>query len=193
MPQRKADRRSKARRFEYLFIECVTPELDAGRYPVKRIVGDVVHVGADIIKEGHDLVGARVLFKGPHDDDWLTSPLTFDFDSDRWTGSFPVTEIGRWTFTVEAWTDRFGTWRSDLRKKVAAGQDVQLELLEGAQFARTAAKSTRNAAARASLLMTAKLLEDRRETDIDKRVQRALDDDLLALLEEHFKPTDLTR
>jgi starch synthase (maltosyl-transferring) len=193
MPQRKTDRRSKPRRFEYLLIECVTPELDAGRYPVKRIIGDVVHVGADIIKEGHDLVAARVIFKGPDDDDWMSSPLVYDFDDDRWTGSFPVTQIGRWVFTVEAWTDRFGTWRSDLKKKVAAGQDVQLELLEGAQFARTASKSTRNAAARASLLMTAKLLEDRREIDIDKRVQRALDDDLLALLEEHYKPTDVTR
>ncbi|HEY4304207.1 MAG TPA: alpha-1,4-glucan--maltose-1-phosphate maltosyltransferase [Gemmatimonadaceae bacterium] len=193
MPQKKTDRRAKPARIEYLLIECITPELDAGRYPVKRVVGDVVEVGADIIKEGHDLVSARVLFKGPDDDDWHSSPLTFDFDSDRWTGSFAVAQIGRWTFTVEAWTDRFGTWRSDLKKKVAAGQDVQLELLEGAQFARTASKATRDAAARASLLMTAKLLEDRREIDIDKRVQRALDDDLLALIEEHFKPTDLTR
>src|SRR5262249_41953848 len=128
MPQRKSDRRSKPRRFEYLLIECVTPELDAGRYPVKRIVGDVVHVGADIIKEGHDLVAAHVLFQGPDDDEWLSAPLVLDFDTDRWTGSFPVTQIGRWRFTVEAWTDRFGTWRSDLKKKVAAGQDVQLEL-----------------------------------------------------------------
>lgn len=193
MPQRKTDRRSNPRRVEHIVIECVTPELDAGRHPVKRVVGDVVEVGADILKEGHDLLAGRVIYKGPEDDEWSSSPLTYDEETDRWSGEFTVTSIGRWTFSVEAWTDRFGTWRSDLEKKVAAGQDVQLELLEGAQFARTASKSTRSAAARASLLMTAKLLEDRRDTDMDKRVQRALDDDLLALIEEHYKPTDLTR
>jgi starch synthase (maltosyl-transferring) len=193
MPQRKTDRRSKARRVEYLLIECVTPELDAGRYPVKRIVGDAVTVGADILKEGHDLVAGRVVFKGPGDDEWSSSPLTYDYDSDRWTGSFVVTRIGRWTFSVEAWTDGFGTWRSDLRKKIAAGQDVQLELLEGAQFARSAAKSAKSAAARASLTMTAKLLEDRREDDLPLRLRRALDDELFALIEENYRPTDLTR
>src|SRR5687768_16623978 len=31
--------------FDRLVIECVTPELDAGRYPVKRIVGDLCEIG----------------------------------------------------------------------------------------------------------------------------------------------------
>ncbi len=193
MSQRKTERRTSARRVEYLLIECVTPELDAGRYPVKRIVGDVVTVGADVIKEGHDQLAARVAYKGPGDAGWTYAPMTYEYDTDRWTGHFPVDRIGRWTFTVEAWTDRFGTWRSELRKKVNAGQDVQLELSEGAQFARTAARSVKSAPAKASLLMTAKLLDDRRDTAIEKRIQRALDDDLLALMNEHLKPTDLTR
>ncbi len=193
MPQRKTERRTSARRVEYVLIECVTPELDAGRYPVKRIVGDVVTVGADILKEGHDQLAARVAYKGPGDAGWSYAPMTYEYDADRWTGHFPVDRIGRWTFTVEAWTDRFGTWRSELRKKVNAGQDVQLELSEGALLARTAARSVKSAPAKASLLMTAKLLEDRRDTAIEKRIQRALDDDLLALMIEHLKPTDLTR
>jgi starch synthase (maltosyl-transferring) len=193
MPQRKTDRRSTARRIEYLVIECVTPELDGGRHAVKRVVGDTVPVGADIIKEGHDLVGAQVIYRGPGDEDWASSPLIYDYDSDRWYGAFSVDRAGPWTFSVEAWTDRFGTWRSELQKKVDAGQDVQLELAEGAQFARSAAKSTRSAAARASLLMTAKMLEDRRDTAIEKRIQRALDDDLSTLIQEHYKPTDVTR
>lgn len=193
MPERKAQRRSTPRRAEYLIIECVTPELDAGRYPVKRIVGDAVKVGADIIKEGHDHVASRLLYKGPGDDDWSFAPLVYDYDSDRWTGEFTVDRIGRWTYSVEAWTDRFGTWRSDTEKKLAAGQDVHLELLEAAHFARSAAKSTRSAPARATLLMTARLLEDRRDTDYQKRIQRALDPEFSALIEEYLKPTDLTR
>ncbi|HXT16749.1 MAG TPA: alpha-1,4-glucan--maltose-1-phosphate maltosyltransferase [Gemmatimonadaceae bacterium] len=193
MPQRKTDRRSSARRLEYIVIECVTPELDGGRHSVKRIVGDVVSVGADIIKEGHDLVAARVIYRAPGESEWSASPLVYDFDSDRWFGAFTVDRIGRWTFAVEAWTDRFATWRAGLEKKVSAGQDVQLELAEGAQLARTAARSTRSAAAKASLLMTAKLLEDRRDSAIEKRIQRALDEDLSALMHDHYKPSDVTR
>src|SRR3954470_14885735 len=101
MPQRKTDRRSNPRRVEHLLIECVTPELDAGRYPVKRVVGDVVTVGADIVQEGHDHVAARLIYKGPGDDTWSTAPLAFDYDGDRWTGAFTVDRIGRWTYSVE--------------------------------------------------------------------------------------------
>ena len=198
MPTRTSDRRAAARRLEHVVIECVTPQLDAGRYPVKRLVGDIVTIGADLIKEGHDLVAARVLWRGPGAaaSDWCSSPMVYDFDTDRWYGAFTVSHIGAWTFTVEGWTDRFGTWRSELRKKVDAGQDVHLELLEGAQMARAASRGTKgtgSSAARASLLMTAKLLEDRRDTAIEKRIQRALDDDFLSLMQEHFKPGDVTR
>ena len=67
---RKTDRRATRRRLEYIIIECVTPAVDGGRHPAKRIVGDMVSVGADLIKDGHDLLGARTLFKGPGDNDW---------------------------------------------------------------------------------------------------------------------------
>jgi len=190
---RRADRRTSARRLEHIIIECVTPELDGGRYPVKRIVGDTVSIGADLIKDGHDILGARALYQGPGDDDWSVAPMQFDFDSDRWYGEFRVDRIGHWKFTVEAWTDSFETWRSALKKKIAADQDVSSELMEGAALARSAARSTRFGPARASLLMTAKLLEDRRDTAIDKRIQRALDDEFHDLMEEHFRPPDVTR
>jgi starch synthase (maltosyl-transferring) len=189
---RKSDRRIGTRRFEYVVIECVTPELDAGRYPVKRILGDTVSVGADLIKDGHDTLAARVLFKGPGDADWSSAPMQFDFDSDRWYGEFLVDRLGTWTFTVEGWTDVFETWRLALQKKIAAEQEVSTELMEGAQLARTAAGGVRFGPVRASLLMTAKLLEDR-DTALDKRIRRALDEEFRGLMDEHFRPTDLTR
>ncbi|MEO6879106.1 MAG: alpha-1,4-glucan--maltose-1-phosphate maltosyltransferase, partial [Gemmatimonadaceae bacterium] len=160
---------------------------------MKRVVGDRVSVGADVIKEGHDDLSARVLYKGPDDPDWTSSAMRYDFDSDRWYGEFDVDRIGRWTFAVEACTDRFGTWRAALKKKVDADQDVTSELIEGAQLARSASRSTRSAPARASLLMTAKFLEDQHDTAIEKRMRRALDDDFLALMQEHGKPADMTR
>jgi starch synthase (maltosyl-transferring) len=190
---RKTDRRASTRRLEAVVIECVTPELDAGRYAVKRVIGDVVSVGADIIKEGHDELAARVLYKGPGDDDWSSAAMQYDFDSDRWYGAFSVDRIGRWHFTIEASTDRFSTWRSELEKKVAAGADVSTELLEGGQLARAASRGTRSGPTRASLLNSAKVLEDRRGTSVEKRVQRALDEDFLAMMSEHARPADLTR
>jgi starch synthase (maltosyl-transferring) len=190
---RKTDRRSGTRRLEYIIIECVTPELDSGRYPVKRVVGDSVSVGADIIKDGHDLLAARVLFKGPGDADWVHAPMFYDFDNDRWYGEFRVDRIGRWTFTVETWTDAFATWRRALEKKLEAEQDVTSDLLDGAQLARAAAGAARFGADRASLVQTAKVLEDRRDASDDARIERALDDDLLALMEQHYRPSDLTR
>ena len=193
MATKTTDRRTAARRLEHIVIECVTPVLDGGRHAVKRVVGDDVVVGADIIKEGHDLLGARVLYRGPDDAAWSFAPMTFDYDSDRWYGAFRVDRVGDWTFAIEAWTDRFGTWRAGLEKKVAANQDVQLELAAGAQMARAAARSTKVPTARASLTMTARMLDDRRDTAIEKQIQRALDDDLLALMREHARPSDATR
>jgi starch synthase (maltosyl-transferring) len=118
--------------------------------------------------------------------------MTFNYDADRWTGSFTVDRVGRWRYTVEAWTDAFGTWRSGLRKKVDADQEVHLELAEGAQLVRAAARGAKGAV-RATLQQTARVLEDRRETAIELRVGRATDDDLAALMTEYFNPSDITR
>ncbi|HEY2377797.1 MAG TPA: alpha-1,4-glucan--maltose-1-phosphate maltosyltransferase [Gemmatimonadaceae bacterium] len=173
-------------------IECVTPGLDGGLYAVKRVVGDRVWIGADIFKEGQDLLAARAIYKGPGDPGWCSSPLTFDFDNDRWFGSFVVDRLGMWRFSVEAWTDAFGTWRSELRKKVDAEQDVHVELLEGALLVRAAARRAKSPPIRASLLQTARMFEDRRDTSAEARIQRAFDEDLLTQMNELFPPRDLT-
>jgi starch synthase (maltosyl-transferring) len=188
------DRRARARRTEHVVIECVSPELNAGRHPVKRIAGDRLWVGADIFKEGHNVLAAHAIYRGPGATDWSFAPLTYDFDSDRWYGGFTVDRVGRWTFTVEAWTDRFVTWRSELKKKLDAGQQIHTELAEGAELIRAASRSARSRAARASLTMTAKILADRRgDLSIERRIERALDDDLMGLMREHYRADDLTR
>jgi starch synthase (maltosyl-transferring) len=170
----------------------VTPAVDGGRHPVKRIVGDTVVVGADVIKDGHDVLAARVVVRGP-EGDWTNAPMTYDVDSDRWYGTFVVDRIGRWTFTVEAWTDRFATWRSALEKRIEANQDVTTELIEGAHLVRAASRGAKSSSARASLLMTAKVLEDRREGSTARQIDRALDDELAALMHEHDRARDTTR
>jgi starch synthase (maltosyl-transferring) len=110
-------------------IEDVYPELDGGRYPVKRIVGDTFEVWADLFRDGHDKLRAIVKYR--HEDGpWCETPLTF-FDNDRWFGRFDLDRVGLWHYTIEAWTDRFESWHEEFEKKREAGQDVALELEEG--------------------------------------------------------------
>ena len=115
-------------------IERVSPELDGGRYPIKRTVGDLVKVEADIYQDGHDLIAARVLYRRGRERGWREAPLEYRYDVDRWFGRFRVDQPGRWQYCVEAWPDRFGTWRDHLEKFHAAGlgDDVAIELREGA-------------------------------------------------------------
>ncbi|HEU5074078.1 MAG TPA: maltotransferase domain-containing protein, partial [Polyangiaceae bacterium] len=117
-----------------VWIEGIEPTLDAGAFPVKRVLNDVVQVGADIFKDGHDLIAARVLYRMAGSGEFKHAPMRYEFDPDRWFASFCVDRIGLWEFTVEAWPDAFGTWLSDLKKRMAAGQDIRAELLEGARL-----------------------------------------------------------
>ena len=113
-------------------IEDVWPQIDCGRYPVKRSVGDEVEVWASIFRDGHEVLGAAVLYRPPGSSAWREAPMEPDVN-DRWHGSFTVDAPGRWTFTVQAWVDRIESWRDELRRKVEAGQaDLSGELAEGA-------------------------------------------------------------
>src|SRR5690606_6949442 len=113
-----------------IVIERVYPELDCGRYAVKREVGDFLEVEADIFKDGHDAIAAAIVYRPEGDEKWSESRMRF-VDNDRWGGSFPLAQNLRYHFSVIAWTDWFASWASDLRKKYDAGQDVTSELLEG--------------------------------------------------------------
>jgi starch synthase (maltosyl-transferring) len=191
---KKPDRRTTSRGLEHVTIECVTPEVDAGRYPAKRVVGDTVWIGADIFRDGHDQLAGRVIYRAPGTGkEWRQVPLTFHYDTDRWYAPIVVDTIGRWVFTIEAWTDAFSTWRDGLKKKFDAGQDVTLELLEGAAIVKSAARGLKVSPQRATILQTARILEDKRQGSTEQKIRRALDPELAALMREHYRPADLTR
>jgi starch synthase (maltosyl-transferring) len=174
-----------------IVIEQVSPAVDGGRFPPKRVVGQPCEVGAVIFKDGHDLLAARVRYRGPGDGAWHTAPLTFLYDADRWVGRFPLDRIGRWAFTIEAWTDRWGSWRGALEKKLAAGQDVHVELLEGAALADAAARRMRFGEARTRLQQGVVRLRDA-SVDVAERARLALSPELHAQMGEHYVPDDLT-
>ena len=114
-------------------VERLQPEIDGGRFAVKRTVGESVWVTADVFADGHDLVAGVLKYRpraeGPRAKDWTEVPLT-PLGDDRWGAEFVVDELGEYEYTVEAWIDRFGTWLKELTAKTDAGQDVSSELLE---------------------------------------------------------------
>src|SRR5204863_2966747 len=104
-------------------IENVKPEIDGGRFAIKRIVGETVTVEADIFADGHDLLRAVLKHRSGKSDAWTETAME-PLGNDRWRAGFGVEAIGRYLYTVEAWIDRFETWRQGMEKKIAAGQEV---------------------------------------------------------------------
>jgi len=70
-------------------IERVEPELDGGRHPIKRVVGDVIEVEADIFCDGHDKIAACIQYRAQDESAWREAPMAL-VDNDRWAGRFPV-------------------------------------------------------------------------------------------------------
>jgi starch synthase (maltosyl-transferring) len=161
-------------------IERVSPEIDCGRFAIKRVVGEMVIVEADVFVDGHDQVGCQILH-GHQRDELETAPMR-PIGNDRWRGEFGVTKLGRHYYTVEAWIDRFQTWRGSLEKKISAGQDVGVDLLSGAELIEGAA--ARAQGDHAKLLQTwARRLRENRGHDAEKSI--ALETDLLGLMAQY--------
>ena len=124
------------RQIPRVIIESVRPAIDHGRFPIKRTVGETVTVTADIFADGHDAIAGVLKYRllsshAERPPAWQETALA-PLGNDEWTASFVVTALGTYEYTVEAWIDRFSSWRHALTAKVDASQDVSSELLEGA-------------------------------------------------------------
>ncbi len=114
-------------------VEDIYPSVDGGRYPLKRIVGESIDVWADLLREGHDLLAAELLWRKETETAWRREPMRLN-GNDRWHGTFTPPDPGRYLFAIEAWTDQFGTWRKQLLLKREAGLDLALEAREGREL-----------------------------------------------------------
>ena len=146
-PGPKTSREPAAQPPPRIVIQYPAPAVDGGRYPAKRCVGDRVEVSADVFRDGHDLIRAVVRSTGPdgRTEEAELHRLDHHLGGVRWAGAFTVDQSGRWQYTIEAWTDVFGTWRDELARKVAGGQtSVSGELSEGVVLLSAAAEHTRS-------------------------------------------------
>jgi starch synthase (maltosyl-transferring) len=119
-------------------IENVAPEVDGGRHPIKRTVGQDIRVEADLFTDGHDSVAGDLLYRREGEADWQRTAFAA-LVNDRFAARFRVAELGQYEYTLEAWVDPFETWRRDLEKRRAADQDVDVALEVGARMVEAAA------------------------------------------------------
>jgi starch synthase (maltosyl-transferring) len=147
-------------------IEGVSPEIDGGRFPAKRAVGEAVTVEGDVFADGHDTLAAVLRYRHESSSEWIEAPMV-PLVNDRWRGEFTVTTLGRYLFTLEGWVDHFETWRRQFAKRVEAGQDVAVELEAAARMvAATALRTDGNAADADQLQLFAKALRLKRGADV---------------------------
>jgi starch synthase (maltosyl-transferring) len=165
-------------------IEGVEPQIDGGRYPVKRIVGDLVEVEADVFADGHDHVAARLLFRFAQVSAW-TAVTMREVGNDRWRAEFPVSRSGEYFYTIAGWIDHFDTWRSDLEKRIAAAQDIGVDLLNGAKLVEEAAVRAGRDDADALRRWAAQL---RTSDDLAAAQLAALDPHLAAMMALYLDP-----
>lgn len=115
-----------------VIIESITPTVDAGRFPVKRVVGDTVVVEADCFADGHDVVASALMWRPVGAASWHNTAMVA-LGNDRWRASFVVDAIGAWQFSVCAWVDPFLSWRHDFARRVDL-DDVRIAALTGARI-----------------------------------------------------------
>jgi starch synthase (maltosyl-transferring) len=122
-----------------VIVESIQPEVDGGRFPVKRTVGERVDVTAHIFGDGHDHIRAQVFYKHEKSSGWSWVEMTPTVN-DEWSASFTTEKAGQYTFQIHAWIDHFDTWFDGFKKKTQAKVDVSVELMEGAIFLRHLAR-----------------------------------------------------
>ena len=176
-----------------IVIERVSPQLDGGRYPVKRVVGDQLLVTADLIADGHDLLDAALLVRADDEDAWREAPMR-PIENDRWSGHVELTRNRRHRYAVEAWRDAYGSWRHGLHKKVEAGVPVATELEEGRILVEGAlARAERAEDADGLRAMRDALAAMRRARSEAGRLAAIDTDDVLAAMRRHPDRTFASR
>lgn len=122
-----------------VIIEALRPEIDAGRFPIKRVLGERVNVEASVFCDGHDAIATLMQFRfdGESESDtsgadsaWCEVSMA-PLGNDRWEAEFTPVKLGTYRYTVVAWIDRFTTWHRDLQKRFSAGQVTSVDMTIG--------------------------------------------------------------
>jgi starch synthase (maltosyl-transferring) len=168
-------------------VENIRPRVDGGRFPVKRVIGDIVDVQADVFADGHDAIACELRYRFREITEWSRVPMRPQMN-DNWSAQFRVEQVGQYRYSVVGWVDRFATWRRDLAKRIAAGQDVSADLLVGTKCIRQAAASAAGTD-RERLHQFESRLRDSGSLELTSLIES---DELIALMMRWCSPVSVT-
>jgi len=120
-------------------IDHVSPQIKGGELSIKRVVGQLVHISADILADGHDLLAASILFKHQNEKKWSGVRMTPGHNDD-WFGSIKVEKQGVYTYKIQGWVDYALNWQYGIGRKIADNQHVNSELAEGVVYLKSVRK-----------------------------------------------------
>jgi starch synthase (maltosyl-transferring) len=158
-------------------IDEVSPAVSCGRFPSKAVVGEQLPVGATVWREGHDAVGATVVWRGPGDT--AASHVRMrpgPPGTDRFVAAVVPDQVGWWSFRIDGWADPWETWRHAIEVKLDAGQtetELHNDLIIGARLLERAARRPGQQANRMALSAAADALRDTKRR-LEERVGPAL-------------------
>ena len=173
-----------------IVIDDVHPRTPTGEYPAKAAVGELVPVTATIFKDGHDSLGARVRWRKAGAKKWESSRLHVVFQ-DAWAGNLSISAVGMHEFVVDAWLDVYATWRHKVEVKLAAAQNVSVELAEGIAFFKQRANEASDEVTRRKLTGVAQMLGNE-SLDHTSRLTSATTEETASLVADPGKTDDIS-
>ncbi len=120
-------------RQQRVVIENITPQLEGGAFNIKRVVGEMVTVTADVLPDGHDVIQTEVIYKHISDKKYQDVRMEHQ-GNDVYTATFKVEKQGVYEYKVQGWVDYALNWQHGIESKIEDGQDVKSELLDGVQY-----------------------------------------------------------
>lgn len=164
-----------------VIIENVTPQVDNGTFPIKRIKGQKIQITADVLADGHDVLEAAVHFKHEKEKKWTEVRLN-SVPNDSFVGEFTVEKQGFYSYFVEAWVDYALNWQYGITKKIKDNQHVKSELLEGIEYIKPLLDSV-SASEKKYLNQIAAWFAD--DNTYDQAIEAAVSSDLQALFKKY--------
>lgn len=162
-----------------VIISAVIPQIEEGRFSIKRVVGDKLTVSADIFTDSYHLVSADLLYRHESHEDWKQTTMK-SIGNDRWEGEFYVDSLGLYFYTIHAWVDYFQTWQRDLQKKFKANLSIRVDLEIGLEIMREAFQHEKHSPLKKWL----KLIESAKHPE--QAVILATDPNLHLLMRDHY-------
>jgi len=168
-------------------FEKVYPEIDCGRFPIKRIINTKVKLKAELFTDGHNLISAKILYAFEKSKNWKETMLNYCQD-DKYEGEFVVDKLGVWEYTLIAWVDEFATWQMNLSKRLSGKQDLSVEFKIGVNLLKKAMKK----APKDIRTIINKTINDIEKKNNVRALNTALDKRLLGIMSEYGERNNLS-